>query len=109
MREARDARLAAPLLLLPSIQTNIRAGKLPPAEANGVTYFKNPGEARDVRGPGPPAVVTRSRSVLSQPRCRYRSAIRGSNHGSCAVGLHGSGGTSQWERPTILPGPASGR
>ena len=42
MREARDARLAAPLLLLPSIQTNIRAGKLPPAEANGVTYFKIP-------------------------------------------------------------------
>jgi glyoxylase-like metal-dependent hydrolase (beta-lactamase superfamily II) len=42
MREARDAKLAAPLLLLPSIQTNIRAGKLPPAEANGVTYFKIP-------------------------------------------------------------------
>jgi glyoxylase-like metal-dependent hydrolase (beta-lactamase superfamily II) len=42
MREARDSRLAAPLLLLPSIQTNIRAGKLPPAEANGVTYFKIP-------------------------------------------------------------------
>lgn len=42
MREARDARLAAPLLLLPSIQTNIRAGKLPPAESNGVTYFKIP-------------------------------------------------------------------
>jgi glyoxylase-like metal-dependent hydrolase (beta-lactamase superfamily II) len=42
MREARDAKLAAPLLLLPSIQTNIRAGKLPPAESNGVTYFKIP-------------------------------------------------------------------
>lgn len=42
MREARDARLAAPLLLLPSIQTNIRAGKLPPAEANGVSYIKIP-------------------------------------------------------------------
>jgi glyoxylase-like metal-dependent hydrolase (beta-lactamase superfamily II) len=42
MREARDAALAAPLLLLPSIQTNIRAGKLPPAEPNGVSYFKIP-------------------------------------------------------------------
>lgn len=42
MREARDAELAAPQLLLPSIQTNIRAGKLPPAEANGVSYFKIP-------------------------------------------------------------------
>ena len=42
MREARDAKLAAPLLLLPSIQVNIRAGKLPPAEANGVRYLKIP-------------------------------------------------------------------
>jgi len=42
MRQARDATLPAPLLLLPSIQTNIRAGNLPPAEANGVTYFKIP-------------------------------------------------------------------
>jgi glyoxylase-like metal-dependent hydrolase (beta-lactamase superfamily II) len=42
MREARDATLAAPLLLMPSIQTNIRAGKLPPAESNGVSYFKIP-------------------------------------------------------------------
>jgi len=42
MREARDAKLAAPLLLLPSIQVNIRAGKFPPAEANGVRYLKVP-------------------------------------------------------------------
>jgi len=42
IRERRDATLPAPLLLLPSIQTNIRAGKLPPAEANGVSYIKIP-------------------------------------------------------------------
>lgn len=42
MREARDTTLAAPLLLLPSIQVNIRAGKFPPAEANGVRYLKVP-------------------------------------------------------------------
>ena len=42
MREARDATLDTPLLLLPSIQVNIRAGKLPPAEANGVRYLKVP-------------------------------------------------------------------
>jgi glyoxylase-like metal-dependent hydrolase (beta-lactamase superfamily II) len=42
MRNARDAKLAAPLLLLPSIQVNIRAGKFPPAEANGVRYLKVP-------------------------------------------------------------------
>jgi glyoxylase-like metal-dependent hydrolase (beta-lactamase superfamily II) len=47
MREARDATLAAPNLLLPSIQVNIRAGNLPPAESNGVHYLKIPVE----RGP----------------------------------------------------------
>jgi glyoxylase-like metal-dependent hydrolase (beta-lactamase superfamily II) len=42
MREARDAKLAAPLLLMPSIQVNIRAGRLPPADDNGVQYLKIP-------------------------------------------------------------------
>jgi glyoxylase-like metal-dependent hydrolase (beta-lactamase superfamily II) len=42
MRAARDTKLAAPLLLLPSIQVNIRAGRLPPADANGVHYLKIP-------------------------------------------------------------------
>lgn len=42
MRETRDAKLAAPLLLMPSIQVNIRAGHLPPADANGVSYLKVP-------------------------------------------------------------------
>ncbi len=42
MRTTRDAKLAAPLLLLPSIQVNIRAGKFPPAEVNGVHYLKVP-------------------------------------------------------------------
>lgn len=42
MRQARDAKLAAPLLLLPSIQVNIRAGQLPPADSDGVHYLKIP-------------------------------------------------------------------
>ena len=42
MRTARDAKLAAPRLLLPSIQVNIRAGKFPPADANGVRYLTIP-------------------------------------------------------------------
>jgi glyoxylase-like metal-dependent hydrolase (beta-lactamase superfamily II) len=42
MREARDAKLEAPNLLLPSIQVNIRAGHLPPASANGTRYLKIP-------------------------------------------------------------------
>jgi glyoxylase-like metal-dependent hydrolase (beta-lactamase superfamily II) len=42
MRNARDATLSAPTLLLPSIQVNIRAGRFPPAEANGVRYLKVP-------------------------------------------------------------------
>ena len=42
MRERRDTTLAAPALLLPSIQVNIRAGQLPEPEANGVRYLKIP-------------------------------------------------------------------
>jgi glyoxylase-like metal-dependent hydrolase (beta-lactamase superfamily II) len=42
MRTARDATLAAPVLLLPSIQVNIRAGQLPPADPNGVHYLRVP-------------------------------------------------------------------
>jgi glyoxylase-like metal-dependent hydrolase (beta-lactamase superfamily II) len=42
MRNARDATLSAPTLLLPSIQVNIRAGRFPFAEANGVRYLKIP-------------------------------------------------------------------
>jgi glyoxylase-like metal-dependent hydrolase (beta-lactamase superfamily II) len=42
LRNARDATLAAPVLLLPSVQVNIRAGNLPPPEANGVSYLKIP-------------------------------------------------------------------
>ena len=42
MREARDAGLAAPKLILPSLQVNIRAGGLPEPEANGVRYLRLP-------------------------------------------------------------------
>lgn len=42
MRQARDATLAMPRLLLPSVQVNIRAGSLPPPEDNGVRYLKLP-------------------------------------------------------------------
>ena len=41
-RQARDRALDMPTLLLPSVQVNIRAGQLPPAEANGVHYLKLP-------------------------------------------------------------------
>ncbi len=42
MRNKRDATLEMPTLLLPSIQVNIQAGKLPPAEGNSYAYFKIP-------------------------------------------------------------------
>jgi len=41
-RETRDASLSLPNLILPAVQINIRAGKLPPAENNGVSYLKLP-------------------------------------------------------------------
>ena len=42
MRMARDATLQMPNLILPSIQVNIRAGQMPPVEANGTAYLKIP-------------------------------------------------------------------
>jgi glyoxylase-like metal-dependent hydrolase (beta-lactamase superfamily II) len=45
MREARDATLPVPKLLYPAIQVNIRAGRLPPPEANGRRYIRIPVEA----------------------------------------------------------------
>jgi glyoxylase-like metal-dependent hydrolase (beta-lactamase superfamily II) len=42
MRSARDATLEMPVLILPSVQVNIRAGQLPPPEDNGVCYLKIP-------------------------------------------------------------------
>jgi glyoxylase-like metal-dependent hydrolase (beta-lactamase superfamily II) len=42
MRTARDATLSTPTLLLPSIQTNMRAGRFPAAHANGVRYLRIP-------------------------------------------------------------------
>ncbi|MFZ2872736.1 MBL fold metallo-hydrolase [Zavarzinia sp.] len=42
MRKARDATLSMPRLILPSVQVNMRAGELPPAESNGTRYLKIP-------------------------------------------------------------------
>jgi len=42
MRESRDATLEMPRLILPSVQTNMRAGHLPPPEDNGMVYLKIP-------------------------------------------------------------------
>jgi glyoxylase-like metal-dependent hydrolase (beta-lactamase superfamily II) len=42
LRKARDAVLEMPVLILPSIQVNIRAGRLPDPESNGVSYLKIP-------------------------------------------------------------------
>jgi glyoxylase-like metal-dependent hydrolase (beta-lactamase superfamily II) len=42
MRNARDKTLEAPLLILPSLQVNIRAGAMPPATAGGHVYLKLP-------------------------------------------------------------------
>jgi glyoxylase-like metal-dependent hydrolase (beta-lactamase superfamily II) len=42
MREARDRTLGMPKLIVPSIQVNMRAGQMPPAEDNGTVYLKVP-------------------------------------------------------------------
>jgi len=45
MRSAKDETLGMPTLILPSVQVNMRAGELPPAEDNGVRYLKIPLDA----------------------------------------------------------------
>ena len=45
MRSARDATLKVPQLILPAVQVNMRAGRLPPAEDNGLRYLKIPLDA----------------------------------------------------------------
>jgi glyoxylase-like metal-dependent hydrolase (beta-lactamase superfamily II) len=42
MRKSRDATLDMPVLILPSVQVNMRAGKLPEPESNGMRYLKIP-------------------------------------------------------------------
>jgi len=42
MRTKRDATLEMPVLILPAIQVNIRAGEFPPKEENGIAYLKIP-------------------------------------------------------------------
>ena len=42
MRNRRDASLPMPKLLLPSVQVNMRGGRLPPPEDDGVSYLKVP-------------------------------------------------------------------
>jgi hypothetical protein len=42
MREARDKTLAMPQLIIPSLQVNIRGGKLPPKDEDGRTFLKVP-------------------------------------------------------------------
>ena len=49
LREARDATLDVPTLMLPSLQVNVRAGHLPPVDENGVAYLRIPLNA--LRGP----------------------------------------------------------
>lgn len=42
LRSTRDATLTVPTLLIPAVQVNIRAGRRPPPEANGISYLKSP-------------------------------------------------------------------
>jgi glyoxylase-like metal-dependent hydrolase (beta-lactamase superfamily II) len=52
MRKARDATLEVPTLILPSIQVNVRAGQMPPADDNGIAYLRIPINALPTGGAG---------------------------------------------------------
>jgi len=45
MRTKRDATLDMPVLILPSVQVNTRAGEMPPKDANGISYLRIPVDA----------------------------------------------------------------
>jgi hypothetical protein len=49
MRQARDATLGMPTLMLPAIQVNVRAGHLPAAADNGIAYLRIPLNALPLR------------------------------------------------------------
>jgi len=66
MRRARDAVLEVPTLILPSLQVNVRAGQLPPADDNGVAYLRIPLNALPVAGE-PKVAPKRKRSVPHDP------------------------------------------
>ena len=51
MREERDATLSTPKLLMPSIQVNIRGGRLPPPDGDGVSYLRIPVQMKHQAGP----------------------------------------------------------
>lgn len=50
MQHARDATLEVPTLILPTIQVNVRAGQLPSADENGVSYLRIPLNSLPVPG-----------------------------------------------------------
>jgi glyoxylase-like metal-dependent hydrolase (beta-lactamase superfamily II) len=50
MRNARDATLPVPRLILPALQVNIRAGALPPPDANGIRYLRLPIDQLEAKG-----------------------------------------------------------
>lgn len=66
MRTARDATLAMPTLILPAVQVNVRAGKLPPAADDGRTYVQTPINAF-LRGPGAPQGLWQACATSSEP------------------------------------------
>lgn len=53
MRTARDALLDVPTLILPSLQVNVRAGRLPPEDDNGISYLRIPLNALQTHHPTP--------------------------------------------------------
>jgi glyoxylase-like metal-dependent hydrolase (beta-lactamase superfamily II) len=68
MRTARDATLDVPTLILPSIQVNVRGGRLPPPDDNGVAYLRIPLNALAVHARGPAELRANLRRDSTQHR-----------------------------------------
>lgn len=91
MRRARDATLAAPALLWPSLQVNLRAGRLPESDANGQAFLKIPLSGQAVANNATPPVAGERAAVT--PRLTVadaRAAVRRGNGRFAELFTHGS-------------------
>jgi glyoxylase-like metal-dependent hydrolase (beta-lactamase superfamily II)/mannose-6-phosphate isomerase-like protein (cupin superfamily) len=109
MRRARDATLAVPALLWPSLQVNLRAGRLPEPEANGQAFLRIPlsghpvadNPAQPVPGEGaatvPRLTLTNARAAVLRGNGRFAELFK---HGSLAVEFYQPAGVDTQEPHT---------
>jgi len=106
MRRTRDATLAVPALLWPSLQVNLRAGRLPEHEANGQAFLKIPlsGLQAANKSPQPEARPAPGQGAAATPRLTLadaRAAVLQGNGRFAELFSHGSLSVEFYQPPGI--------